>query len=137
MQKNLPLTRSTLASEDSPRTGEWLSMPKNAVKVCIQTQQGFARGLSDGLSKIVKSKENLRFISRNAIQNTFKAVTVRVPIGLEALNFQISKHRSFFFNVLVTKWAVYLNEAACQSLMPNHSEVQRIRSLAVAAYALV
>ncbi|XP_028556391.1 uncharacterized protein LOC110102735 isoform X1 [Dendrobium catenatum] len=73
-----------------------------AVKVCIQTQQGFARGLSDGLSKIVKSKENLRFISRNAIQNTFKAVTVRVPIGLEALNFQISKHRSFFFNVLVT-----------------------------------
>ncbi|XP_028556392.1 uncharacterized protein LOC110102735 isoform X2 [Dendrobium catenatum] len=39
-----------------------------AVKVCIQTQQGFARGLSDGLSKIVKSKENLRTSAQVLIQ---------------------------------------------------------------------
>ncbi|PKU65089.1 Pathogen-related protein [Dendrobium catenatum] len=41
-----------------------------------------------------KGKETLKvddFLSprKNAIQNTFKVVTVRVPIGLEALNFQI------------------------------------------------
>ncbi|PKU65088.1 Mitochondrial phosphate carrier protein 2, mitochondrial [Dendrobium catenatum] len=36
-----------------------------AMKVCFQTQQAFARGLSDGLSKIVKYKGNLRYIFKD------------------------------------------------------------------------
>ncbi|VAH22811.1 unnamed protein product [Triticum turgidum subsp. durum] len=30
--------------------------PCEAVKVCVQTQPGFARGLSDGLPKFIKAK---------------------------------------------------------------------------------
>ncbi|KAH0468688.1 hypothetical protein IEQ34_001920 [Dendrobium chrysotoxum] len=46
--------------------------------------------------------KSFRFISRNAIQNTVKAVAVRVATGLEAVNFQIRKNRSLCFNVPVT-----------------------------------
>ncbi|XP_020585506.1 uncharacterized protein LOC110028116 [Phalaenopsis equestris] len=46
--------------------------------------------------------KSFRFISRNALQNTVKAVAVRVASGLEAVNFQIRKNRSICFNSPVT-----------------------------------
>jgi len=102
--------------------------PMEAVKVRVQTQPGFARGLSDGLPKIIKS-EGFRGLHKGLVplwgrQIPCKSLYTRKCSRVIEMMISVTKRKFDFFADTMMKFATFENtvELIYKKVMPTPKE---------------